>query len=790
MPPPPPPPKGPPTKGKGPPPGKPPPPSPGGKPPTPTKGSRPPPPQSPGKSAPPKGPPPSPGKGAPPGKPPPPSPGAKGRPPPPGKGPPPSPGKGPPPSKSKPPPPGKGPPPSPSSRPPPPGGKGPPPSGPPGRPPPPSPGSKSRPPPPPSPGGKSKPPPPGKPPPPSPGSKSKPPPPGKGPPPSGPPSPKPPPKKPPPPSPSASSRPPPPPSPGKKPPPPSVSVTPVHLPTSVASDGTAPYQTPPSSRPPSRPPTPRSEAADVSAIQSAAISVSPSVIDNIGEALSEVNLRMNQLTSEMRILQKQSQPRESSLGNDPDQPMFEATVAQSNPLLKILKNVFDGLDKNKDGKVNRHALQFAIRSDSELLGERSPRGLSDAALKDIMSCERLVHMLGQTGTADIDWKFVVGTLHDNGIPADNSFEGQLRQIFNSLDRSGSGKVKIASLIRECDYVGVSGGNWAILKNSPSTWEVGWDELLQMVGGNTSTRRSSAYVPSSLPDTGMVSGLYFGSPERQKPRSPERTWSPLTPSRLKTQKEEVVSPTEAKRRLRIESVSERVASIKEMQAAGGGDERSLRGQSLTKRIAALESRLSGISLARSNTLANVEDSILKLERDIDDEARASQRSARSGGTAIQKIRDGFKSGAVRKEIMEVVAPKLYKYLLEMSGEMTAAIQRESSPIRSVKDELAYDKLTSLVKAKSEHLYDVIHQHGLSEEKLTTSIKSEIHALTSGIEEERAKRKHMETVFVSLMESIINRLYQEMNDAYTERTNMEARLHAKLNEAVASLGGTIL
>ena len=50
--------------------------------------------------------------------------------------------------------------------------------------------------------------------------------------------------------------------------------------------------------------------------------------------------------------------------------------------------------------------------------------------------------------------------------------------------------------------------------------------------------------------------------------------------------------------------------------------------------------------------------------------------------------------------------------------------------------------------------------------------------------------METVFVSLMESIINRLYQEMNDAYTERTSMEARLHANLNEAVSSLGGTLL
>ena len=439
-------------------------------------------------------------------------------------------------------------------------------------------------------------------------------------------------------------------------------MTPVHLP-SVVSDGsgTAPatpnysvQHTPPTSRPPSRPPTPRSETADVSAIQSAAFSVSPSVIDNIGEALSEVNIRMSQLTSEMRVLQKQSQPRESSnLVNEYEKPLFEATVAQSTPLLKILKNVFDDLDKNGNGKVNRHALQFAVKSEAELLGEKSPRELSDAALKDIMSCERLVHLLGQPGTADVDWRFVVASLHDNGIPSDDSFEGQLRQIFNSLDRSGTHKVRISNLIRECDYAGVTGGNWAILKNCPDTWEVGWEELLLMIGINTPHRQSSIQLPSTtVSDTGMVSGMYFGSPERRKPTSPTRTWSPLTPSRLKSQRkeDEIISPTEAKRRLRIESVAERVASIKEIQATGGRDDRSLRGQSLTKRLASLESRLSGIALARSNTLATVEDSILELERNIDDEARTAQRSARNGSTAIQKIREGFKSGAVRKYVL--------------------------------------------------------------------------------------------------------------------------------------------
>ena len=89
-------------------------------------------------------------------------------------------------------------------------------------------------------------------------------------------------------------------------------------------------------------------------------------------------------------------------------------------------------------------------------------------------------------------------------------------------------------------------------------------------------------------------------------------------------------------------------------------------------------------------------------------------------------------------MEVVAPQLYKYLLEMSGELTSVIQRESSPIRSAKDELTYDKLNSVVKSRSEDLDDVIHSHGLSEEKLTMSIKTEINSLTNGIEEERAKR----------------------------------------------------
>eukprot|EP00755_Sulcionema_specki_P008839 Sspe_Gene.6082::Locus_2036_Transcript_1_1_Confidence_1.000_Length_1651::g.6082::m.6082 len=105
----------------------------------------------------------------------------------------------------------------------------------------------------------------------------------------------------------------------------------------------------------------------------------------------------------------------------------------------------------------------------------------------------------------------------------------------------------------------------------------------------------------------------------------------------------------------------------------------------------------------------------------------------------------------------------------------------------------EKLLTGVRAVGEDLDQAIHSHGVEEERLSHRLRTELGLLAVQIDEERVRRKHMETIFVSLMESIITRLYQEMDLTFNERKEMDARLRDHMLSVVSKLQnatGTVL
>eukprot|EP01063_Lacrimia_lanifica_P000336 TRINITY_DN10159_c0_g1_i2.p1 TRINITY_DN10159_c0_g1~~TRINITY_DN10159_c0_g1_i2.p1 ORF type:complete len:421 (+),score=107.44 TRINITY_DN10159_c0_g1_i2:728-1990(+) len=395
-------------------------------------------------------------------------------------------------------------------------------------------------------------------------------------------------------------------------------------------------------------------------------------------------------------------------------------------------------------------------------------------------------------------------------------------------------------------------NPQFMKVAPAGWALSWPQLTDLLAKSSATApaRSAAMTtaaPSPIrtgiggPRMGFAEGQGLGtpgpvlamsygradngieglmrqldntrlrrgySPGQAGPRSPQREMSPLSPSAVITSgllgsssfgdsrqaygSMGNVSPAAAKRRLRVEAVSERVASIRDnshlmKEGRRSADLASAAGTSasLSSRISALEQRLAKGSNQAREKQHEVEEKIHEFDRMLEEDARRAEKSIRSFGDSVSALREQVGAGQVKQEMTEVVAPRVYKFLM-MSGEgLQLNVNSEASPVKHARHNLRFDNLVSQLKVKSDSLDEIIHQHGVKEEALSQSIKSQIEQLNAGIEEERAKRKHMESVFVALMESIITRLYQEMNETFNERRAMSTRLHTRLEEAVASI-----
>ena len=515
------------------------------------------------------------------------------------------------------------------------------------------------------------------------------------------------------------------------------------------------------------------------------------------EKLSVVQHRMDGLQSDVRGLMAVA-----ATGGGGGSPPRTAAV------LGVVRSVFEAVQRaggagGAAGTVSKAALRGALLDDPRLLGAPSGRLLNQPELSDVLACERLVRWLGQEGPPyEVSWGRVEDAFRGGGGGSGGSgaFEEALRAVFESVRSPATGRASVSHLVRRMEEVGGAGadGPWggvaAVLEASPPGWDVSVDELLLM-REHVSAQRERGGGGSGGGGGGGGNLLLLPS-------------SPLSASAAASASvHDAGSPGAAKRRLRVDAVSERLRGLR-AGGVGGGFAASLGGtspssatasaaaaarqqQSLTARAAAAEQRLGRVLSGEHTPLAaRVEEEAAALEAAVEEEARAAQRGQRALQQRAQGLREragspprGGGGGAAGGD----TAPRVFRYLTQATEGLGAALAASRSPVTEAREGLALEGLLADLRAKSELLDDIIHQHGLREEQVTHRLRAEVQLLNAAIEEERGKRQHMESVFVSLMESIISRLYNELNEAFTDRQAMDARLNARLQSAVSTLGG---
>ena len=454
-------------------------------------------------------------------------------------------------------------------------------------------------------------------------------------------------------------------------------------------------------------------------------------------------------------------------------------------IIGLVEKIFRSCDRRSSGRVGKADFRAMIMSEADLLQNH-------ASLDDILGLERLLRMLEQQGAPyEIDWDFVVQSFANRDSPRRYlSFEDQLGHAFTAVSR-GNGKAPVQHILREMRQGGCSDPNWAtltdVLEAGPQGLEVSFDDLVRM-------RHASVPRERGLLDRPFAEGFAQATMAAVARRSPSPP-SPLGAFGLSTIREDfqAMSPSTAKRRLRADAVADRVASLRNAPQhraiKGDGVSRSHH-QGLSTRLHTLETKVASFSAEEADRVMQLGDKIQALESLIDEEGKALQRNARGTAARLQSIREQFKAGNTRREMMETAAPRVYKFLMQGAEGMQLTVGTEQSPVARAKEDLALDGLLTELRVKGEQLDDIIHKHGLGEERLTHSMRKEVKTLTAEIEEERAKRKHMESVFVTLMENIISRLYEELGDAFNERKAMDARLQTRLQDAVAIISGAVL
>eukprot|EP01062_Namystynia_karyoxenos_P057855 TRINITY_DN4902_c0_g1_i3.p1 TRINITY_DN4902_c0_g1~~TRINITY_DN4902_c0_g1_i3.p1 ORF type:complete len:928 (+),score=336.81 TRINITY_DN4902_c0_g1_i3:75-2786(+) len=303
------------------------------------------------------------------------------------------------------------------------------------------------------------------------------------------------------------------------------------------------------------------------------------------------------------------------------------------------------------------------------------------------------------------------------------------------------------------------------------------------GGATPTppRRFSSALPASPPPAfpaGGAAHAHTGS--RERPSSPEDgAGSSGRPA--------AAAAAEAKRNLRIGALAGRVAAIQQLastSAQGRGAQRA----TLSTRLRQAEEKLRAIEATPPDLDGPNTRPLRQLSASCEQQMQALAQGAREWFARVRELREAAQ-GRGSKEVTEQIAPRVYTHLLHAGQRLRQQLAAEQEdPTRTGMRWMEQDRHVAALRARSDALAAAVRHHGMQEERLVHSMRTELGLLTVQIDEERARRKHLETVFVSLMESIILRLYQEMDQTFAERQRMEARLEDRLRGTVRHLGVT--
>eukprot|EP01065_Artemidia_motanka_P052715 TRINITY_DN9594_c3_g1_i2.p1 TRINITY_DN9594_c3_g1~~TRINITY_DN9594_c3_g1_i2.p1 ORF type:complete len:819 (+),score=236.87 TRINITY_DN9594_c3_g1_i2:85-2541(+) len=243
-----------------------------------------------------------------------------------------------------------------------------------------------------------------------------------------------------------------------------------------------------------------------------------------------------------------------------------------------------------------------------------------------------------------------------------------------------------------------------------------------------------------------------------------------------------SDRDTRRQLRIGAVSERVASIERL-ATTTALGRGARRETLSARIRQAEERLLALE-ARTKRATETADM-----RDVSGQCEGGMQgvaqNARSFFSELNRVRDMVPQRGPARDVAGSSAPRVFQHLLQCSQALRAelAAGRDSEAHR--RRFAAMDGIVAALRSRSDDLGEAVRHHGLQEEELVHGIKAQLGALTTRIDEERLRRQQMEATFVSLMESIIVRVFQRIDKSFAERKAMEARLTQRVSAAVQRL-----
>lgn len=270
-----------------------------------------------------------------------------------------------------------------------------------------------------------------------------------------------------------------------------------------------------------------------------------------------------------------------------------------------------------------------------------------------------------------------------------------------------------------------------------------------------------------------------------PGTPDAWWGPQSGDE---------SPQQTRRRLRLGMVSDRVDAITAAAADRArscsrscGRGRTPGGGSIAARLRDLEMRLRELEQgAKARASGSNADALTDLSGQAAQLPFAAEQSRAEWTAKLQRLRERVSEQSAvddglrpPQQVAERFAPWLYHHLEEQAwNECRAKVAGDATQAARAARWRQHSDNAAALRARSDALSAVVRRHGELEEELVRFLRSELGTLTVRIDEERARRKQMETMFVSLMESIIMRLYQDMDSTFAERNAMETHLRGQV------------